>query len=84
MPADVDIRAADLSVISQAHEVAFAATVIYQALSPPYHQWPVFPVLQDNGLAAAAAHGARHVSIENLYMHDPVPPITEDSPVRPR
>lgn len=84
MPADVQIGAADLSDPAQAQAVAEGASVIYQALNPPYHQWAdQFPALQASALAAARAVGARFVSIENLYMYDGTKPITEASPVSP-
>ena len=42
-----------------------SASVVYQALNPPYHQWhEFFPGLQAGALAAAKAAGARYVSIE--------------------
>ncbi len=85
LPAEVEIRAADVSAIEQAKQVTEGAAAIYQALSPPYHQWQQqFPALQTAALAAAATHGARYVSIENLYMYDAGAPITEDAPFRPR
>jgi len=84
MPADVPVQAADLSVATSAKEVTNGATVIYQALNPPYHLWHrQFPALQEAALDAARACGARYVSIENLYMYDSGAPITEDAPLRP-
>jgi len=84
MPADVQMSAADLSDTQQARTATQGAAVIYQALNPPYHQWHSrFPALQTAALSAAAVHGARYVSIENLYMYDSVAPITEDSPITP-
>ncbi len=86
MPAAVEVVAADVADAAQAVEVAQGATVVYQALNPPYHLWQArFPTLQANALAAARRAGARYVSIENLYMYDPAAgPIREDSPIRPR
>jgi nucleoside-diphosphate-sugar epimerase len=85
MPDDVEVIAADCSDPQQAIEAAMGATVVYQALNPPYHQWhKYFPGLQANALAAAQAVGARYVSIENLYMYDSSKPITEESPILPR
>ena len=85
MPADVQIGAADLSDQEQAKAATAGASVIYQALNPPYHQWHTrFPALQAAALAAAAANGAHYVSIENLYMYDASATITENSPIKPR
>src|SRR5918996_5522616 len=66
MPTDADIVAADLSDTAQAREAARGASVLYQALNPPYHRWhQLFPGLQAAALAAALAENARYVSIEN-------------------
>ncbi len=84
MPAGVDVVAADASQPAAAIAAAEGATVVYQALNPPYHQWhEFFPGLQASVLGAARATGARYVSIENLYMYDSTQPITEDSAVAP-
>lgn len=85
MPVDVEIVAADVSNPTAAIAAAEGATVIYQALNPPYHQWhEYFPGLQAAALAAARATGARYVSIDNLYMYDAAKPMTEHSPIAPR
>lgn len=84
MPADVEIVEGDASDPEQAREAARGASVIYQALNPPYHLWnEFFPGLQTSVLGAAMAENARYVSIENLYMYDSSKPITEDSPIAP-
>jgi nucleoside-diphosphate-sugar epimerase len=57
------------------------ATVIYQALNPPYSEWTErFPALQRSVLGAAQATGARLVSLENVYMYGRPngEPLTED------
>lgn len=85
LPEKVEVRAADCGDAAAVRELAQGAAVIYQALNPPYHQWPaLFPALQANALNAAKAVGARYVSIENLYLYDTSTPIREDSPIRPR
>jgi len=44
--------------------------VVYQTLNPPYERWvEEFPALQAGVLAAAEAHEARLVSMENVYMY---------------
>lgn len=84
MPAEVEIRAADVSDESAATRVAQGATTVYQALNPEYDKWPeLFPGLQAGALAAARAAGARYVSVENLYMYDSSQVITERSRIAP-
>jgi nucleoside-diphosphate-sugar epimerase len=85
MPEDVAMATADLSNLPEARKAAEGATVIYQALNPPYHQWhKYFPALQAAALQAAKETGARYVSIENLYMYNSEKPITDVSPIAPR
>jgi len=85
MPPEVEMRAADVSDVSQAIAASSGATVIYQALNPPYHRWSeLFPPLQIGALAAAKKTQARYVSIENLYMYDPSGTMTEESRIAPR
>ena len=51
-------------------DVTRGAQVVYQALNPPYSRWlEQFPALQAGVLAAAETHGARLVSMENVYMY---------------
>ena len=84
MPADVEMVKADVADQTQSCAAAKSASVVYQALNPPYHLWhEFFPGLQAGALAAAKAVNARFVSIENLYMYDSSRPMTEDSPVAP-
>jgi nucleoside-diphosphate-sugar epimerase len=61
--------------------VSRGARVVYQTLNPPYQKWTEqFPALQAGVLAAAKAHGARMVSLENVYMYGRPAghPLTED------
>lgn len=84
MPADVEMAKADVADRTQAATAATGASVVYQALNPPYHLWhKFFPVLQAATLAAAKTANAGYVSIENLYMYDSSQPMTEASPVVP-
>jgi nucleoside-diphosphate-sugar epimerase len=86
MPADVEVVAvADASDAALATKAAEGASVVYQCLNPPYHQWPeLFPGLQRGVVAAARAAGARLVSLENLYALGRVTaPMTEQTPLRP-
>jgi nucleoside-diphosphate-sugar epimerase len=84
MPAAVEMAKADVADPTQAVANATGASVVYQALNPPYHLWhEFFPGLQAAALAAAKAANARYVSIENLYMYDSSEPMTETSPIAP-
>ncbi|MDH4323901.1 MAG: NAD-dependent dehydratase [Betaproteobacteria bacterium] len=84
MPTDVEMTKTDVADPAQAAAAAAGASVVYQALNPPYHLWhEFFPALQSAALAAAKAANARYVSIENLYMYDSSKPMTEASPVAP-
>jgi len=85
LPDDVDVVAADVLDVEALAEAVPFASVIYQALNPPYHQWhQLFPALQASAMGLAMETGARYVSIDNLYMYDARSTITEDSPVHPR
>jgi nucleoside-diphosphate-sugar epimerase len=85
LPDGVQLGAADLTDPQQAMAAAEGAAVMYQALNPPYDQWPqAFPALQNASLAAARAHNARYVSIENLYVYDGSQTMREDTPIAPR
>ncbi len=84
MPADVEMAKADVADPGRAAAAASGASVVYQALNPPYHRWhEFFPGLQAAALAAAKTANARYVSIENLYMYDGSKPITDASPFAP-
>ena len=70
VPDDVEIVKGDASDPGFTAAAAEGARVVYQTLSPPYHQWvELFPALQAGVLAAAQATGARLVSMENVYMY---------------
>ena len=84
MPVDVEMAKADVADPTQAATAASGASVVYQALNPPYHLWhEFFPALQAAALSAAKTANAGFVSIENLYMYDSSKPMTETSPVAP-
>jgi nucleoside-diphosphate-sugar epimerase len=78
---DVEVVCGDATDPTFTTAVALGASVIYQTLNPPYHQWSEqFPALQAGVLAAAEATGARLVSMENVYMYGRPAgrPLTED------
>jgi nucleoside-diphosphate-sugar epimerase len=83
VPDDVEIVKGDASDPGFTAAVGEGARVVYQTLSPPYHQWvELFPALQAGVLAAAQATGARLVSMENVYMYGRPAgqPLTETRP----
>lgn len=84
LPPEVEMVRADASDAAQATGAAAGASVVYQALHPPYGDWhELFPALQANTLAAAEGAGAKFVSIENLYMYDSSVPMHEESRIAP-
>jgi nucleoside-diphosphate-sugar epimerase len=67
---DIEVLAGDARDPTFATASARGASVVYQTMNPPYHQWAAqFPALQAGVLAAAEATGARLVSVENVYMY---------------
>ena len=83
VPAGVEVRGGDASKMTFAREACAGASVVYNALNPPYDKWPeLFPALQAGVLEGAAASGAKLVAMENLYMYGPTGgrPLTEDLP----
>ena len=85
LPSDVEVLAADASDPRQAADASRDASVIYQALNPPYDKWhELFPPLQRAVMDAARAAGARYVSIDNLYGYGAVAgTLTEAAPPNP-
>jgi nucleoside-diphosphate-sugar epimerase len=85
LPPEVELLAGDAGDPAFATRTSAGASVVYNALNPPYHQWPaLFPRLQAGVLAGAAASGARLVVMENLYAYGPSggQPFSEDHPLR--
>jgi nucleoside-diphosphate-sugar epimerase len=83
VPDDVEVIGGDARDSAFTCAVAQGATVLYQTLNPPYHQWTAqWPPLQAGVLTAAQATGARLVSMENVYMYGRPNgrPLTEDRP----
>jgi nucleoside-diphosphate-sugar epimerase len=83
VPDGVEVIGGDARDPAFSTAAARGATVIYQALNPPYHRWPEeFPAMQKGVLAAAGATGARLVSLENVYLYGRYDghPFTENSP----
>ena len=81
VPEDVEVVGGDAADPAFTAAVARGASVVYQTLNPPYHQWTtLFPALQAAVLSAAADTGARLVSMENVYLYGRPAgrPLTED------
>jgi nucleoside-diphosphate-sugar epimerase len=70
VPDEIQVVGGDAADAQFTIEVTRGAQVIYQTLNPPYSRWvEEFPAMQDGVLAAAQAHEARLVSMENVYMY---------------
>ena len=85
LPPEVELIAGDAGDPGFAALASAGSCVVYNALNPPYHQWPeLFPRLQQGVLAGAARAGARLVAMENLYGYGPASgrPFTEEHPLR--
>ncbi len=83
LPPEVELVPGDAGDHDFAREACAGASVVYQALNPPYSKWPeLFPALQASVLAGAIHAGAVYVSIENLYMYGSPggQPMTETTP----
>jgi nucleoside-diphosphate-sugar epimerase len=81
VPDGVEVVGGDAADPEFTAAAAAGSRVVYQTLNPPYHEWvEEFPRLQAGVLAAARAHGARLVSMENVYMYGRPNgrPLTED------
>ena len=81
-PAAVPTLAADVYNLDSARQAAQGATVVYQCVNAPYHQWPEkFPALQANIMASAINVGAKLIVADNLYMYGEVDgPLHEGLP----
>jgi nucleoside-diphosphate-sugar epimerase len=86
VPHGVEVTGGDATDEAFAREASEGASVVYNALNPPYNKWPeLFPRLQAGVLEGAASAGAKLIAMENLYMFGPTGgrPITEDLPHAP-
>ncbi len=82
LPQGVELRAADAESGAGLAEACAGASVVVNALNPPYHEWPQrFPVMNRAAIAAAQEQDARLVFVDNLYAYGPHEgPLREDSP----
>ncbi len=81
-PPGTEPRAADLTDRAATVAAVGDAEVIVNAAQPGYPDWlTTFGGMVDNAIAAAEAHGARLIMIDNLYGYAPASgPISERSP----
>lgn len=84
LPASVEVVRGDATDPDDARRVCAGATHVYNCTNPrDYHRWPEqFPPLQRGVLEGAAAHGAKLIVMENLYLYGPHGgvPMTETMP----
>ncbi len=83
VPEGVEVRGGDAADPIFTRQVCAGATVVYNALNPPYYRWPeLFPGLQAGVLEGVSGTGAKLVAMENLYMYGPTArqPLTENLP----
>ncbi len=83
LPQNVELVSGDASDPAFATEAAQGASIVYNALNPPYSKWlDLFPGLQSAVITGAEAAGAKLVVMENLYGYgDPEgEPMREDTP----
>jgi nucleoside-diphosphate-sugar epimerase len=83
LPDGVDLKSGDAISRDFTREAVEGATVVYNALNPPYDQWiKFFPPLQKSVLEATSSVGAKLIVMENLYMygHTYGKPMTEATP----
>jgi nucleoside-diphosphate-sugar epimerase len=77
----VEFRAADAESGEGLEAACDGASVLVNALNPPYSEWPQrFPALNQAAIAAAHQQDARLVFVDNLYAYGPDDgPLTEDT-----
>ncbi|MBS2014804.1 MAG: NAD(P)H-binding protein [Deltaproteobacteria bacterium] len=65
-------------------EAAKGASVVYDCVNPPYHEWPekLLPMVR-GVVEGARAAGARLVALDNLYMYGDTTLLNEESKVAP-
>lgn len=82
----VEYRAADAMSEVELIAATRGADILFNGLNPLYHQWPRYALpMARNVMAAARAHGARHLFIGNVYNYGYRIPVGADerTPVSP-
>jgi nucleoside-diphosphate-sugar epimerase len=84
LPADVELRSADITSPQDLRRVLDGAAVVYMAAQPAYHRWThEFPTMLQRVIDACAAAECKLVMVDNLYGYGPGDgPISEASPHR--
>lgn len=75
----------DITDLTFAEEATRGASVVYDCMNPPYHQWPthLLPIAR-GALHGASRANARLVALDCLYMYGkPSAPMTEATPRNP-
>ena len=83
LPGGVEMKRGDATDADRCRELCQDATHVYNCTNPPYDKHvELFPRLQAGVMAGAAAHDAKLIMIENVYMYGPTHgvPMTEDTP----
>lgn len=84
-PAGVERVAGNITDHTFAERATAGASVVYDCMNPPYHQWSelLLPIAS-GALHGASRAGATLVALDCLYMYGrPEGPLTEDSPLAP-
>lgn len=70
--ARIERRSIDAADATAVKDATAGAVVVYNALNPAYHRWPVdWPPMHTAVMDAAAAHDAVLVLMDNLYAYGP-------------
>jgi len=85
LPPRLEHARGDMSQLAFAEGATLGATVVYDCMNPPYHQWPQHLIgLGRGALHGASKAGAKLVALDSVYMYGrPTGPLTEQSPVNP-
>lgn len=80
-----DTVSGDITDLTFAEHATRGASVVYDCMNPPYHQWPTHLLPMARGaLHGATKANARLVALDCLYMYGkPSGPMTEDTPRNP-
>jgi len=72
LPPDVQCLKGDLTDTNQSYNLLKNASVVYNCIGLPYHEWEKnFPKVMDNIIKAAAENDTKIVYADNLYAYGP-------------
>lgn len=82
----LESMAGDMTDLRFAEEATRGASVVYDCMNPPYHEWPrLLLAMGRGGVHGATKAGAKLVALDCLYMYGaPGTPMREDTPHAPR